>query len=92
MKMLSSITIKDFLPLNNCEAIHKSVIDLQDSWIKYSNRLSLGSGKELEDTDETYKDKCLTNNPVIFDKFPSLLFQIKQLINKRRWYVLQSKS
>ena len=81
MKILSSITIKDFLPVNNCEAIHKSVIDLQDSWIKYSNRLSLGSGKELEDTDEIYKDKCLTNNPVIFDKFPSLLFQIKQLIN-----------
>ncbi len=81
MKILSSITIKDFIEDTDCKTIYKSVLDLKDSWSKYSNRLSLGSGKEDKDTEDIYKDKCLTNNPIIFEKFPSLLFKIKQMLN-----------
>ena len=81
MKILSSITIKDFIEDTDCKTIYKSVLDLKDSWSKYSNRLSLGSGKEDTDTEDTYKDKCLTNNPIVFEKFPSLLFKIKQMLN-----------
>jgi len=81
MKILSSITIKDFIEDRDCKAIYKSVMDLKDSWSNYSDRFSLGSGKESTDTEDTYKDKCLTYNPVIFEKFPSLLFKIKQMLN-----------
>lgn len=81
MKILSSITIKDFIEYKDCKTIYKSVIDLKESWLSYKNRLSLGSGREDIDTDDTYKDKCLTNNPIMFEKFPSLLFKIKQIIN-----------
>ena len=81
MKILSSITIKNFIEDVDCKTIYKSVLDLKDSWSKYSNRLSLGSGKEDTDTEDIYKDKCLTNNPIIFEKFPALLFKIKQMLN-----------
>ena len=81
MKILSSITIKDFIEHKDCQAIYKSVINLKESWSLYSNRLSLGSGKEVKDNEDSYKDKCLTNNPIIFEKFPSLLFKIKQVLN-----------
>ena len=79
MKILSSITIKDFIEDRDCKTIFKSVMDLKDSWSTYSDRLTLGSGKENTDTENTYKDKCLTNNPLIFEKCPSLLFRIKEI-------------
>ena len=81
MKILSSITIKNFIEDRDCQAIYKSVMDLKDSWSKYYDRFSLGSGKENTDTEDTYKDKCLIYNPIIFEKFPSLLFKVKQMLN-----------
>ena len=56
-------------------------MELEDSWSNYDNRFSLGSGKELNEDDDSYNIKCKTNNPIIFEKFPSLLFKIKQMIN-----------
>ena len=54
-------------------------MELEDSWSNYDNRMCLGSGKELNEDDDSYDIKCKTNNPIIFEKFPSVLFKIKGL-------------
>ena len=56
-------------------------MELEDSWSNYDNRMCLGSGKELNEDDDSYNIKCKTNNPIIFEKFPSVLFKINNMIN-----------
>jgi len=81
MKILSAITVRNFLNETSCHTIHQSVLELEESWNKYNNRLSLGSAKELIDNDKSYKQKCLNNNPVLFEKFPSLFYKIRKMLN-----------
>ena len=54
-------------------------MELEDSWSNYDNRMCLGSGKELNEDDDSYNIKCKTNNPIIFEKFPSVLFKINNI-------------
>ena len=82
MKILSAITIKNFLNNTSCNTIHQAVLELEESWSKYNNRLSLGSAKELIDTDKSYEQKCLNNNPILFEKFPSLLYKVREMLGK----------
>ena len=81
MKILSAISVKNFLDNVSCNTIYKSVMELEDSWSNYDNRMCLGSGKELNEDDDSYDIKCKTNNPIIFEKFPSVLFKINNMIN-----------
>ena len=81
MKILSAISIKNFLDNVSCDTIYKSIVELEESWSKYENRMCLGSAKELDEDNQSYDTKCRTNNPIIFEKFPSMLYKINTMIN-----------
>ena len=81
MKILSAITDKNFLDTVSCNTIYKSVLELQESWSNYNDRMCLGSAKELDESDINYNNKCKTNNPIIFEKFPTVLYKINNMIN-----------
>ena len=81
MKILSAITVKNFLDTVSCNTIYKSVLELQESWSNYNDRMCLGSAKELDESDINYNNKCKTNNPIIFEKFPTVLYKINNMIN-----------
>ena len=80
MALHSAVILKDFLDDRGCKTIHQSVLNLEESWTHYNNRLSLGSGRELIDSNGAYEERCLKNNPIVFEKFPSLLYKIQKAL------------
>ena len=62
MKILSSITIKNFIEYKDCKTIYKSVIDLKESWLSNTDVTRAVTNKPLKkDTEDKVVTKVINS-------------------------------